>query len=727
MSKSPDYLNNLFSYGVQALQANDLNLAEKTFQQILREFPNHPDALHFSGLIHTKRGDQAKAVDLITQAIRINSKNPTYFVNLGRIHAQSGDLIQAIDLYHQAIKVNPQFAEAYFNLGNAQKNQNKYQEAISSYTQSIQIQPGHFQAIYNLGNCHLELGNYKTAIQYYESCVKVNPNFPPAHNNLGVVLEEWDRWDEAEKNYKKAIELDPQYLEGHDNLGSFYSKQGNVVLAKQEYKLAASITKNEPWSIFKAELVGPFIPQTNAEIDNYRSQVDQMLDYYLSKDLAGDINYFNKLGIEPPASFPYQGRNDKVIKQKFAKLFSRYVPNLGESAHAGNGKIGFVVTKGHEGVFLKCMKGMIMHLADQFDICIVCSFPNGEKILRPELQHPKLNFVSITDKPIQVAEALRKMEFSVLYYWEVGTDAINYFLPHFRIAPIQCTSWGWPVTSGIGNMDYFLSSQGLESGNNVLLSPELVERSKHDSPSNLPPRHSKGDTQIVGSDHYTEQLVLFNRLPVYYHKPNFNLKQLSRNHFSLKEKDTLYLCAQNLKKVHPDFDNLALGILETDPNALILFIEDKRSSITDLLRKRLNASLGPHSHRLRFLDRMERDEFLSLHQIVDVVLDTIYYTGGANSCYDAFAMGTPIITLPFDYHRSRYTTSAYQQMGITDLIALNEKVYIQKAVAVANDKSKHEELKSAILDQNHQVFEDKLAVEEFSAWLNPLLGGVGVG
>ena len=35
----------------------------------------------------------------------------------------------------------------------------------------------------------------------------------------------------------------------------------------------------------------------------------------------------------------------------------------------------------------------------------------------------------------------------LIYFWEVGTDTTNYFLPFCRLAPVQCTGWGWPETS----------------------------------------------------------------------------------------------------------------------------------------------------------------------------------------------------------------------------------------------------------------------------------------
>ena len=49
-----------------------------------------------------------------------------------------------------------------------------------------------------------------------------------------------------------------------------------------------------------------------------------------------------------------------------------------------------------------------------------------------------------------IVETIRGAEFDVLYHWEVGSDVTNYFLPFFKLAPVQCTGAGLPATSGIG-------------------------------------------------------------------------------------------------------------------------------------------------------------------------------------------------------------------------------------------------------------------------------------
>jgi predicted O-linked N-acetylglucosamine transferase (SPINDLY family) len=112
------------------------------------------------------------------------------------------------------------------------------------------------------------------------------------------------------------------------------------------------------------------------------------------------------------------------------------------------------------------------------------------------------------------------------------------------------------------------------------------------------------------------------------------------------------------------------------------------------------------------LSRCYPTRYLNLVAKADVILDTLYYTGGANTAYDAIAVGTPYVTLPFELHRSRFGAAAYRQIGVTDVITEKETDYVEKAIQIANDQTYRQQLKKRILANAHLVFEDMKAVRE---------------
>src|SRR5262249_17818759 len=50
----------------------------------------------------------------------------------------------------------------------------------------------------------------------------------------------------------------------------------------------------------------------------------------------------------------------------------------------------------------------------------------------------------------------------VLVFTDVGMDQTSYTLAFSRLAPVQCTTWGHPETTGLPTIDYFVSSDVME-------------------------------------------------------------------------------------------------------------------------------------------------------------------------------------------------------------------------------------------------------------------------
>ena len=114
-----------------------------------------------------------------------------------------------------------------------------------------------------------------------------------------------------------------------------------------------------------------------------------------------------------------------------------------------------------------------------------------------------------------MAATIQAARFDVLYYWEVGTDDTNYFLPYLRLAPVQCTSWGIQITSGIPTVDYYISS--------ALVEPDDA------------------------ADHYSEELLLARTLLSYQQRVELGESPKRREDFGIRAERHLYLCAESAK------------------------------------------------------------------------------------------------------------------------------------------------------------------------------------
>ncbi|MGQ0622419.1 MAG: O-linked N-acetylglucosamine transferase, SPINDLY family protein [Panacagrimonas sp.] len=672
----------LFAQAQSAHQQNRLTEAKRLYQQVLNESPRHADALHLLGLIHAGETDYARAESHLRKAVALQPKNPVFHNNLGECLRRAGKPQAAAACYETAVKLAPDFAPGWFNLGNVIKLAGRIADAERCYQRAIAAQPGYADAHYNLGNLHLELGRYRSAIESLERAIQVRPNHAGAHNNLGAALKEWDRFDEAIQAYRKAIELQPDFPEAHSNLAQCHEALSEIGSARRHFEIAIG-NADRPLDRLHAAALCPLIPQSRESIAEFRAQLDHRLDEFLATPFAIDLKSLKTLTGEPPSVMVYQGEDDRPLKEKYARLFADKLPRFEPKPGQGRPRVGFVVTHGHEGVFLKCMRGIVARLpAGRFEVSIVCNQPNGEAILKPKIENPDVRFLSLPRDFPQAVEVLRAAHFDVLYWWEVGTDSSNYFLPFLRLAPVQCTSWGWPVTSGIGCMDYFVSCVGLE--------PE------------------------DGDSHYTEKLVRLEHLPTYYFRPPIPSVRRLHADFGFSAGQRVYFCQQNLRKVQPDFDGLVAGILRADPDGVVAFCGDKQPRLSELLMQRLRTAMPDVIDRVRMMPRMDEPEYLGLCAAADVILDTTRYGGGANTIYDAFAAGTPVVTLPTRFHRGRYALAAYRQIGLEAGVADSPDDYVRKAVSFATEPERRAGFSHELELRLPELLQDVRAVEELA-------------
>ena len=72
LSTSNASIAQLIKEALSQHKAGQIQAADSLYQQVLQIAPNHPDALHLSGVIATDAGQLDRAVELISKAIQIH-------------------------------------------------------------------------------------------------------------------------------------------------------------------------------------------------------------------------------------------------------------------------------------------------------------------------------------------------------------------------------------------------------------------------------------------------------------------------------------------------------------------------------------------------------------------------------------------------------------------------------------------------------------------------------
>ncbi len=200
--------------------------------------PRHFDALHFLGVIAYQQGRNAQAVELISQALAIDPRQPAAHSNLGNALEALGELERAAASYREALALYPEFADALINFASLHARRGERDEAIACYRRGLALQPNQPGAQTNLGNLLRQMGRRDEAAAAYRQATALAPDLPEAHSNLGDVLTDEGQLDEAIASYRRALAARPGYAQAHSNLANTLVQKGLLAEAEASLKEA---------------------------------------------------------------------------------------------------------------------------------------------------------------------------------------------------------------------------------------------------------------------------------------------------------------------------------------------------------------------------------------------------------------------------------------------------------------------------------------------------------
>jgi predicted O-linked N-acetylglucosamine transferase (SPINDLY family) len=396
--------------------------------------------------------------------------------------------------------------------------------------------------------------------------------------------------------------------------------------------------------------------------------------------------------VELPTFFlAYHGLCNRNVHAKLARAFLLATPHLSWQAphclglrrRPGRIRVGFISQFLRSHSIGKVARGLIAGLSrDRFEVYVLNIPPFVPDDTARWIRAHCDRWLTVADNLPAARAQIAALELDILFYQDIGMEPFSYLLAQARLAPVQCVSYGHPDTTGIPAMDYYISN-------------DLYE--------------------VPGAAaHYSERLVELRGLSTlaYYFRPPVPQRPPTRADLGLPSEGALYLCPQSLFKLHPDFDAALQGILERDGAGRILLFAGECSVWSRELRRRFARVMPAVADRIVFLPRQPYARFLQLVSVADVVLDTMHFNG-MNTSLDAFAAGTPVVTLPTALQRGRFTQGMYRVMGIDDCVAASADEYAALAVGVAVSAERRQTLRSLILERNHLLFEERHAIDEF--------------
>lgn len=663
---------------------------------------------------------------MATVAVRTRPLNPIFLVQLGNLLAAEGKDRHATACYRRCLIAAPDMAVAANNLGNLLASEPNPEPSLRQYRVAVIARGPYADAEANLARLLNRLGDHAIAGHHAHRAIQLAPREAAHHDALGMLTWATGDGEGAAATFRKAVILapgyatawsnlggaikssgqskqtlaalsravkaDPTLIEAHRNIGVQLADLGDMVGARAAYAIALALDPSNTGLAFKAAMSFNTLPASGDEIDAIRHGIVQ--DLGRLREAGGRLgDPMVEVGL---SSFylAYHGRNDREIQSIIAQTYLRLCPDLAwqsprnqERARDQKIKIGFFSIFLHEHSIRYIAEGLIQNLdPEAFDV-VVFSTAEETEISVFGSSGSANQYVKVPNNLDPARRMIADAALDILVYCDIGMEPLSYYLGFARLAPVQCVLQGHPVTTGIPNIDYFISSAWQEP--------------------------------TVFRDHYTEACVRLSDIAFHYlQEPNAQAGR--RSDYGLPRDKRLYFCPQTLFKFHPHFDAMLRGILERDPDGLVILLRDRSEHRTGQLAERLEHALGTFADRLVWLDRMSREKFYTLLTLSDVILDTPYFSGG-NTTIQSLALGLPTITFASPHVRGRITIGWMRILEAMELVATTGEGYADIAVASARDATFREDIRARLRANAPRLFRREAVVREHERFFKAAL------
>ena len=715
----------LVTRGMQLLQAGQASEAEQIFISVLAQDAEHLHARFALGIACYQLNKFTAAERNLSASIARHPEFLPAYNNLGLVYKAMEDPGRAITILRRVLEIQPGYVDAIYNLALILADSGDRNEAMQSYRRVIALKPDFFRAHTNLGLLLRAEGDPAAAHRHLDIVAKRYPEDAAAQVNLTLVLTDLARYADAISIGGHAAQLEADNFSVWEALGNAQRLAGDAHNAVTSFERAHALNPDSVelnYELGLAQYAAGDILAGRATLNAVGRSRPDWLKVWFTRDLALPLLYMSEqhiadsnagfvAGIEniearilgddqwsveeavaavsgyTPFYLHYQGIDNTQLQRRFGHIVGtvckRAWPQFADPvpwqplAHGGRLRVGFIsayLRRHSVGLFFG---NWICQLDAQKIESFVWHTGESSDTVTENIRAHAAHFTHTVSDVGALARTIHASRLDILIFLDVGMHPHSQMLAALQLAPVQCASFGHPVTTGIEGISYFLSADAAE-------------------PPNAP-------------QHYTEKLILLPGFAVNYPRPVVSGQQRTGSLASPRR--TLVLCAQPLFKILPHFDRLAARIVREIPGCRLVFFASLWPRVNNAFSERISGALREvgvdPEQTLEILPIVPYAAYLDLLATADVVLDTPGFSGG-NSSFDAIAVGAPICSLRGAMLRGRQTSAMLDIVGLSELACESDDDYVRSAVNLASSRDRQKDIYDRLITGGNALF-DKVA------------------
>jgi tetratricopeptide (TPR) repeat protein len=638
----------LLPAAVNAYRAGRHSESQLLCRAILRDLPDHFDALQLLGLSEADGGQLEQAVITLKRAAEIDPCAAGAQFKLGWLLLRLGRPQDARAYLDRAIALKPDHADAYCNRGLALMAADCNVEAERDFDRALLLDPQMLAAMVARGIVNIRLRNYDLALLMLNTALAAKPDAAPVLAQRGRLFQDQGQHDKAEADFEAALRLDP-------NLEPALCGQANAALQRglTAQSMAAchkALGRNPNSEVALTVLGSCYASQGDhkAAIACFDRALAIKPDHesaILCKIFAMDfVPGMDFVQHQEPRNFWWRSVGSKLPRRQLGEL------NLDPDRRL---VVGYVSSdfRTHSAAFA-FLPLLRHHDRSRFEIIAYSCHPKGDETTEQcrALVDRWVDARQLHDDGLADRIQADKVDILVDLSGHTGGNRLTVFAR--KPAPVQVSAVGHVTGTGIPVMDYLLADR-------VLIPPEvryLFAEEVYDLPCCItiapPPDVPASPLPMIRNGYVT--FGVFNRID-----------KISDVTLALWSRLMQALPTSRIMVKHPAIDEPTLC-------------------------ERLLARFGIHgiaADRVRLVGNTSRQQHLATFVEIDMSLDPFPQNGGV-STWESLQMGVPVISMLGRSAGGRVGGAIIKAVGLHEWVADDDDGYIavaQRFTAAPNE------------------------------------------
>lgn len=655
---------------------------------VTTELPDDAAACLAKGNTWLQGGRVDEALRAYDRAIALNPDLFEAHFNRGNVLLRRQRPMEALAAFERTLALAPDLAIAHYNRATLLAANGREDEAMAGYERTLALDPAQVQARFNLGTLHLKRGEGEQALACMDAVIQQAPNVAEAHNNRGSALMLLQRVAEAGQAFDRAVALKPGYAEAISNRGGLRLQLNHHEAAIHDLREAVRRNPAEPAS---HRLLGALLRETG-DLEGALAEFHKVLelapeaqgalsDWVGTLAEAGDWAQLpdgvarlqaavrdGRGGVAPAVAVALIASPELQLacaQQAAGQLPAAQLGPLVRRPGSGKLRIGYFSADFHEHAGAARLAALFeRHDRDHFEWLAFSYGPVTTDDMHSRLRKPFHQFMDVRERSDrEIAQLARELGVDVAVdlngYARGGRPGI--FVQ--RCAPVQVGWLGWPATTGVAAMDYFIADRVALP---AALHPQFTEKV-------VSLRH----TALVGeADRRVAEV------------------DATRDAQGLPADAVVFCAFHPMHLITPVAFDGWMRILQAVPGS-VLWLLDEHPVAGDRLRAAASAR-GVDAARLVFAPRAAADVQLMRYALADVLLDSAPYSN-ATVVSDALWVGLPAVTLAGAALSGRTGASLLTAAELAEGLVTSAADYEASAIALAQDAPRRAALRERLL------------------------------